>query len=417
MLRLASLALAAALGALPASGPIAPGPSGPPHRAAADVRLVGEALDGSTVEVGIAKLPIAALDELGVVLLRIEGGSAPAAAERTSLAGVTLAGGERVAGQIAGGAGEVLSLRLFGDVVLPIRVGALRALVFDDRIPEGRTEPLAAPAEFDRLYRRVGAALDTIDGTFEEFTAEGVRFDSRRLGSRLIPWAEVAALFVEVLEDAVAPEEAGAAVRIVVDLADGGRLRGRMRGLSSAGLDLVVGGANAIHLPLEVLAEIAVDDGRIAFVSDLRPAREAGRGNPFPGDEVGMMWPVRADRAVTGGLLRAGGRVWRRGLGVQAPTAVTYDLGGAGGAWRELRGAVAIDDSVLLEPAKGSVVFRIRLDGATAWESPVLAAGDAPLAFPPLALAGKRELVLEADMSTELNQGDRADWLRMLLVR
>jgi hypothetical protein len=333
---------------------------------------------------------------------------------------VTLAGGARVAGRIAGGAGETLSVRLCGDVVLPVDVGALRSVVFEGRIPEGRTDPVEAPSELDRLYLRVGGALDVLGGTLQEFTPDGVRFESRRVGSRLVPWSEVAALFVEVLGD---PEGDTAApgAPVVVDLADGSRLHGRMQRLSTAGLDLLVGGATAIRLPLDVLAEIVPADGSVAFLSDREPERTTGLGNPFPRNgadgadgALGMTWPPRPDRAATGGPLRAGGRVWRRGLGVQAPTALTYVLEPG---WRELRGSVAIDDGVLREPADGSVVFRILLDGDVAWTSPTMSAGDPPLAFPPVALAGKGTLTLEADMDADLNQGDRADWLRMMLVR
>ena len=54
---------------------------------------------------------------------------------------------------------------------------------------------------------------------------------------------------------------------------------------------------------------------------------------------------------------------------------------------------------------------------ALAWESATVAGGDPPLAFPPIKLEGAREVVLEADMAGELNQGDRANWLRMMMIR
>ena len=206
---------------------------------------------------------------------------------------------------------------------------------------------------------------------------------------------------------------------MAVDLVDGSRLRGRMEQLSARGLSLTVGRDTQVSLPLTALAEIARNDGTIAFLSDLQAASEVGRGNPFEseaaGDELfGMVWPYRPDRAVTGGPLRAGGRTWWRGIGCHAPTRLTWELDGS---WRQLRGAVAVDDSVKLEPAEGSVVFSILLDGEAVWTSQRLSSGQAPLPFPPLDLTGKRELVLVADMSDQLNQGDRADWLRMMLVR
>jgi hypothetical protein len=171
-----------------------------------------------------------------------------------------------------------------------------------------------------------------------------------------------------------------------------------------------------VALPLAALGEIARDDGSVAFLSDLPQKGEEGRGNPFDTGDApyGMVWPCRADRAVTGAALHAGGRVYRRGLGAHAPSRIRFELDGA---YRELQGAVAIDDSTLLLSARGSVVFRILLDGEAVFESASLSAGDTPVTFPPVQLAGKRELVLEADMAADLNQGDRADWLRMMLVR
>jgi hypothetical protein len=127
-----------------------------------------------------------------------------------------------------------------------------------------------------------------------------------------------------------------------------------------------------------------------------------------------MSWPVRRDRSTTGGPLRAGGRVWSRGLGVHAPSRVEYSLGGS---WRGLRGSVAVDDEVVHLPARGSVRFRIHGDGELLWESAVLRGGDPPVAFPELDLAGVQTLLLEVDMAEELHAGDRADWLRLILVR
>jgi hypothetical protein len=39
------------------------------------------------------------------------------------------------------------------------------------------------------------------------------------------------------------------------------------------------------------------------------------------------------------------------------------------------------------------------------------------VAFPELELVGVETLLLEVDMAEELHAGDRADWLRLILVR
>ena len=54
---------------------------------------------------------------------------------------------------------------------------------------------------------------------------------------------------------------------------------------------------------------------------------DAGNSSPF-GDELGFVWPMRVDRNCRGGLLSVGGVVFDRGLGVHAPSRLTWDVGG-----------------------------------------------------------------------------------------
>ena len=127
-----------------------------------------------------------------------------------------------------------------------------------------------------------------------------------------------------------------------------------------------------------------------------------------------MRWPHRIDASVSGGPMRAGGRTYTRGIGVHAPSALTWALEGE---WSELRGAVAVDDEVLRLAAHGSVRFVLRTDGDLRWRSEVVRGGDAPLPLPPFSLAGVETLTLEVEMADDLHIADRADWLRMILVR
>jgi hypothetical protein len=121
------------------------------------------------------------------------------------------------------------------------------------------------------------------------------------------------------------------------------------------------------------------------------------------------------DRSVLGDELRAGGAQYRRGIGMHAPSLLTFALDGS---YRALRGRVAIDDSTLVNPtsARGSVVFRVRADGKVLWESPLVRGGDPALVLPALELSGKRELALEVDPAGDF-AGDRADWLDLVLIR
>ena len=365
-----------------------------------------EGRDGSLSSRALEGFELASLEAAAAISVRVEGASEPRApGQPAARANVALVGGDRLVAAVAGGEGDRLDLELAGGVTLALDVGELLALEFQRSAPGA----FSAPAHGDRLYWVRPAGFDTLDGTLEGFAPEGVMFDSV-LGARTFPWAEVAALFVEPLEAArPLPERA-----VLLDLADGGRLAGGLVRWDGAGLALALDSKRTLVLASGAVREVTVGDGSVAFLSTLEPAlvREGWE----EGGEIGLRWPWQRDRSVTGTALSAGGRTWSRGLGVHAPSRLEYELDGT---WQSLRGAVAIDDSVRLLSYRGSVEFSIVLDGASepVWRSGRVRGGEAPLPLPPLDLKGKRRLALVVDMDERSFVADRADWLRMLLVR
>ena len=365
-----------------------------------------EGRDGSLTSRSLEGFELASLDAAAAISVRVEGASElPAVAHSSARANVALVGGDRLVAAVVGGEGDRLALELAGGVALTLDVSELLALEF----PRHATAACSAPARGDRLYWVRPTGFDTLDGTLEGFVAEGVKFDSV-LGARTFPWAEVAALFVEPLEDPRALPEGA----VLLDLADGGRLAGGLVRWDGAGLTLALDSERTLVLPSAAVREVTVGDGSAAFLSALEPAlvREGWE----EGGELGMRWPWRRDRSVTDTPLSANGRMWSRGLGVHAPSRLEYELDGS---WHSLRGAVAIDDSVRLLAYRGSVEFSILLDGAgePVWRSGRVRGGEAPLTLPPLDLRGVRRLALVVDMDERSFVADRADWLRMLLVR
>ena len=67
--------------------------------------------------------------------------------------------------------------------------------------------------------------------------------------------------------------------------------------------------------------------------------------------------------------------------------------------------------------SKGSVVFRVFVDGEARFESGVLTGGSEPLTVPAVSLEGASRLSLEVEMAGDLHVADRADWLRPVLVK
>ncbi|QDU68076.1 NPCBM/NEW2 domain-containing protein [Engelhardtia mirabilis] len=392
-------ALTAALLVAPPSLPQTPVP-----------RLLIEAADGSLSETTADSLPADGRADLGGLVLRVADTSVPDPPPIRERAEVVLVGGDRLRGAIAGGEDESLLFELATGILVPLPIDAIESLIFSGRLPRDPGVAVEAPSEGDRLYRLVGNRLDRVDGAVAGFSAEGVRFDGV-VGASRFSWEEVAALFVEPLGDL--DEGPTLTSPVAVDLADGSRLRGDLERIDRDGVELRVQPAGVpIFLRWRAVAEVSVADGRLRYLSELAPD-VAVDASPF-GDDLGMVWPHNIDRAVTGGPLLAGGVLWTRGIGVHAPSRLEYVLDGD---YRELRGSVSLDDSVLELSARGSVKFRIEADGELLWESAIQRGGDPVRRLPTLSLEGVSRLALIVDEADERHVADRADWLRLRLVR
>jgi hypothetical protein len=427
----ALLALAVlVLGALAFARSAQSAPTSPPANAAArgstersGPRLELEALDGALRTIAPEELAQGPAAELGLrgwnaVFLRPLGFEparlAPASEGEPRLYVFELEGGQGLRARPRGGDGSALELELAGGARLRLPLETLRSARASEAAGSAggadASAAFSAPEQGDRLYRRVGSALDRIDGTLIGFEADGLAFESS-LGARSFAWSEVAALFLEALDEDE-PARASDARSVALALVDGSRLRAQLASMDAQGVRLGLGEGAEIALHWSEIEEMRSDDGSVEHLGEL-PYAEPRAGAAFD-DDYGMRWPAQRDRNALGAELRVGGRVHARGIGVHAPSLLRFELDGS---WDELRASVAIDDSALRLPERGSVVFRVRLDGALAWESPLVRGGELARELPPIDLRGKRALELEVDMASEHFTGDRANWLRPLLVR
>jgi hypothetical protein len=393
--------------------PPAAGQEPAPAQLPTPVRIELESLAGEVRLRDGSLGPLTSLSAEGAALVRFTGraGLVPPTLDATTLADVELAGGDRVRGVVRAAGDDGLAVDL-GGAELVLDLDELRALVFRARVPREAAVARQPDADSDVLYFVAGRGLDRAEGLLEGFDAQGLVFDDSRVGKRSYAWDRVAALFVASLEPVAASDDAASPLDpVVLGLIGGGRLSGRLRSLDTLRITLVRPGGAALELPAELMTELALADGSFTFLSDL-PVADGGPLSPF-GDELGFTWPHRIDRAVDGGPLRVGGKIEGRGIGVHAPSRLTWRLDGS---YERLRLAVAVDDSGVGAERSGSVRFRVLGDGRELWQSGVVRGGQGLSSPPPMAVAGVRELVLEVDPDGDFVL-DRANWLRPVLVR
>jgi len=145
-------------------------------------------------------------------------------------------------------------------------------------------------------------------------------------------------------------------------------------------------------------------DGQAHYLSDLEP--EAYRHLPYLSRE----WPYQLDRTVSGARLRAGGRLYAKGIGMHSASRLTFPVGGA---YRRFDAEVAIDDEAA---GGGSVVLRVFADATEKYRSPVLRGGEKPVAIS-VDIAGAQRVSLVVDHADRGDQLDRADWLDVRVVK
>jgi len=125
---------------------------------------------------------------------------------------------------------------------------------------------------------------------------------------------------------------------------------------------------------------------------------------------LSLAWPYQRDRSTAGSLLRAGGRLYAKGLGMHAASRLTYQLTER---FTTFSAELAIDDETR---GLGSARFRVFVDGVEKFTSQTIRGGDKPVPMT-VAIDGAKRLDLVVDFADRGDQGDHADWLNARLMR
>ena len=263
--------------------------------------------------------------------------------------------GDRVVGTVAGGDGDAIRLRLGvpgrDEQVVRFPLSAVRAVWLTARpATDGEPEWLTGPRKRDLFLARNGdsaaGALTAIDPT-----ANAVHFQADGKDHRL-ELSKLAAIgFNTDLARARRPK--GPFYRLT--LTDGTRLSAQAVAFDGRMWVATTLFKDAVQIPADQLVSVDVEQGKVAYLSDLRPAKY--QYQTFDGEQY--TWA--ADRCVTGRALTLrmadGESTFDRGIGLHAECTVTYSLGGKYRRFEALAGLDARSGT------RGDAVLAVSVDG------------------------------------------------------
>jgi NPCBM/NEW2 domain-containing protein len=292
-------------------------------------------------------------------------------------------------------------------------IGPLRQL-WPPALSRGGATLVVPPSWIAAIRVKPGAAAGAPGVRDQVELTNGDRVEGRVEGfrdGRLQVSASIGALCIDphrirglLLARGDAPLEPAPGIQVTLETITGERLTGEWLTLTSSEIRLKPSWGPELTVPLERATRLTVLNGRLVFLSDIHPTEV----EEIPSFDTPH--PFQVDHSQGGRPLRLGGRVYARGLGVHARSALTYALAGS---FKMFAATLGVDSEV---GNGGSVIFRLVGDEKLLYESPVFRGGDAPLPVT-VDVSGVLLLRLEVEQSDNGDVADHADWAEARLLK
>jgi hypothetical protein len=315
---------------------------------------------------------------------------------------VVLADGSVVVAEVFEADKEHLTVdsRVFGLVKLPVE--GLAGIVFQPSLERHARDVLLdkiaqAEGNDDRVLLLNG---DQLQGHLEAIRDNHVRLTTA-VGPVDVKTDRIQAL---VFNPALVQRVRAVELHAIAGFRDGSRLVAQRLVVNQKSLQLTSPGGTTWNSSPEELVFLQPLGGRALYLSDLKAT--AYRHIPY----LTLAWPYHTDRNVTGSMSRSGGQLYLKGLGMHSASRLTYALPEG---YRSFQAELAIDDSTA---RRGSVRFRIFVDGRDKYTSPIVRGGMPPL---PVAVdvTDAKRLDLIVEYADRADEQDHANWLQARLVR
>ena len=361
-------------------------------------------LDGKSVAVKTLSLAAGKLAGEGVPdrltlddLRRIELSSEPPAADKPAVV-VELRGGGRILGKAATIGNDKCQIEWSLGERLSIPIDVVRAVRFDPEAAKGEFEKaLAAPAaDADRIFFKVEGKSDSVSGLIAGLTAEQLTFQLEGQ-ERTLPRAQLVGIVV------AQPRAVDDATHTTVHLRDGSRLAGDLATIARDKAVIVLPGGGQVEFPWSAARSVDVRSSRVAFLSDLKPAEVE------EATLVTLPRPWQRDKSVHGKPLTLGTRVFDKGIGVHARSALTF---AAGRKYDVLAAVIGIDAQTA---GKGDCVFQVLGDGQSIFTQQIK--GNDPPQTVNLDISRYDKITLLVEPGEGLDLADHADWCDVRMIR
>ena len=404
-----ALALAFALAVLlPQSGPSGATivTAGNSSINAKEVTLTGTGKDivVNYVDLGGTTGTLQAADVVEIVLNGGRPGGTPKAAPDD--VEITLTSGDVIYGKVGAKSEEGVQLTspAFSDPL--IKFGQVRALIFS---ANRANLPLRLPEKADTadiIFTQTG---DRAEGTILSISKAGVVYKSKRLETEItVPIEKMAGVWMIELES---PPKEPVSLHATVLTSDGSSIRGEIQSLKEGALTLKDFYGTVHKIPANLLSGIYMKNGRVVYLSDMKPASVDEDANFIRGAKKmpsDLDFPYQRDRNARGGKLVVGGVEHRKGVGVRARSQLGYELQGGFKRFQAMLGLDAVSMGL------GAVRVEIEVDGKKSKEI-TLKGNDAPQAID-LDVSGAKELKLLVTWAG-FGQSDFVDWGSARLIR
>lgn len=287
-----------------------------------------------------------------------------------------------------------------------LKFGQIRSVIF----PANRAYlPLRLPEKADTADLVFTQSGDRAEGTILSIASSGVVYKSKRLDTEVtIPLDKAAGIWL--IEEGAAPKEP-ATLHATVMTTDGSSIRGEIQTLKEGALTLkdLYGGIHRI--PAEFLSGIYMKNGRVAYLSDMKPSGVDEDANYIRGPKKlpsDLDFPYQSDHSARGGKLILGGVEHRKGVGVRARSLLTYALAGG---FKRFQATLGLDAASM---GLGAVKVEIEVDGKKVKET-ALKGNDPPVPID-IDVGNAKELRLLVTWAG-FGQSDFVDWGSARLIR